>query len=89
MARRHAKKQAVRRASGGTCRRTEGVDKVTGRARYIDDLVFPDMIFGPRSLHDRARAHRRRRCDPGFDWSWLHHRRPPRHRSAGTQTSSP
>ena len=26
--------------------RAEGVDKVTGRARYVDDLVFPGMIHG-------------------------------------------
>jgi CO/xanthine dehydrogenase Mo-binding subunit len=26
--------------------RKEGREKVTGRARYVDDLTFPDMLFG-------------------------------------------
>jgi CO/xanthine dehydrogenase Mo-binding subunit len=26
--------------------RKEGVDKVTGRARYVDDLTFPEMLHG-------------------------------------------
>lgn len=26
--------------------RKEGADKVTGRARYVDDLTFPDMLHG-------------------------------------------
>lgn len=26
--------------------RTEGTDKVTGRARYVDDLTFPEMLHG-------------------------------------------
>ena len=26
--------------------RKEGTDKVTGRARYIDDLTFPEMLYG-------------------------------------------
>ena len=26
--------------------RKEGRDKVTGQARYVDDLVFPDMLYG-------------------------------------------
>lgn len=26
--------------------RKEGVEKVTGRARYVDDLTFPDMLHG-------------------------------------------
>lgn len=31
---------------GRDVRRLDGDDKVTGRARYIDDLVFPRMIYG-------------------------------------------
>src|SRR5450432_1922612 len=26
--------------------RKEGADKVTGRARYIDDITMPDMLYG-------------------------------------------
>ena len=26
--------------------RKEGREKVTGRARYVDDLAFPDMLYG-------------------------------------------
>ncbi|MCI0587873.1 MAG: xanthine dehydrogenase family protein molybdopterin-binding subunit [Planctomycetes bacterium] len=50
--------------------RLDGVEKVTGRARYVDDLVLPGMWFGrtvrSRSPHARLVALRR---DPGFDWS--------------------
>jgi CO/xanthine dehydrogenase Mo-binding subunit len=31
---------------GHDVRRKDGDDKVTGRARYVDDLVFPRMIYG-------------------------------------------
>ncbi|HEX8709169.1 MAG TPA: xanthine dehydrogenase family protein molybdopterin-binding subunit [Pyrinomonadaceae bacterium] len=31
---------------GRSVPRKEGRDKVTGRARYIDDLVFPEMLYG-------------------------------------------
>lgn len=31
---------------GQDVRRLDGDDKVTGRARYVDDLVFPRMIYG-------------------------------------------
>ena len=31
---------------GSSVPRKEGRDKVTGQARYIDDLNFPDMLFG-------------------------------------------
>ena len=32
------------RAVGRNVLRKEGADKVTGRARYIDDLTFPDLL---------------------------------------------
>jgi CO/xanthine dehydrogenase Mo-binding subunit len=32
------------RAVGRSVHRKEGADKVTGRARYIDDLTFPDLL---------------------------------------------
>jgi CO/xanthine dehydrogenase Mo-binding subunit len=31
-------------AVGRNVRRKEGLDKVTGRAKYVDDLVFPEML---------------------------------------------
>jgi CO/xanthine dehydrogenase Mo-binding subunit len=34
------------RLIGKSVPRKEGRDKVTGRARYVDDLTFPDMIHG-------------------------------------------
>ena len=34
------------RAVGRSVLRKEGADKVTGRARYIDDLTFPNLLHG-------------------------------------------
>jgi CO/xanthine dehydrogenase Mo-binding subunit len=50
--------------------RTEGWDKLTGRARYIDDYVVPGMIWGAtvRSTVPHARIVEVTR-DPEFDWS--------------------
>ncbi|HEX8999471.1 MAG TPA: xanthine dehydrogenase family protein, partial [Blastocatellia bacterium] len=31
---------------GQSVKRKEGFDKVTGRARYVDDLIFPEMLYG-------------------------------------------
>jgi CO/xanthine dehydrogenase Mo-binding subunit len=36
----------VARAVGANVRRKDGDAKVTGAAKYIDDLTFPDMIYG-------------------------------------------
>jgi CO/xanthine dehydrogenase Mo-binding subunit len=36
----------VARAVGSNVRRKDGDAKVTGAAKYIDDLSFPDMIYG-------------------------------------------
>ncbi len=36
--------------------RKEGFDKVTGRSRYIDDLTFPEMLFGATVRSTVARA---------------------------------
>ncbi|HMA18721.1 MAG TPA: xanthine dehydrogenase family protein molybdopterin-binding subunit, partial [Thermoanaerobaculia bacterium] len=33
-------------AVGRNVPRKEGLDKVTGRARYVDDLTFPGMLYG-------------------------------------------
>jgi CO/xanthine dehydrogenase Mo-binding subunit len=35
-----------RRVVGTNVLRKEGVEKVTGRARYLDDLSFPNLLFG-------------------------------------------
>lgn len=50
--------------------RAEGVDKVTGRARYVDDVVFPGMMYG-RTVRSTVACGRIRSIvrDPGFDWS--------------------
>ena len=34
------------RAVGTNVLRKEGVEKVTGRARYLDDLSFPNLLYG-------------------------------------------
>src|SRR5687767_6022973 len=31
---------------GQSVPRKEGVEKVTGKARYVDDLSFPEMLYG-------------------------------------------
>jgi CO/xanthine dehydrogenase Mo-binding subunit len=58
------------RTVGHNVPRAEGIDKVTGAARYIDDLRFPDMLHGAtvRSTipHGRIVAVER---DATFDWS--------------------
>ncbi len=50
--------------------RVDGAAKVTGRARYLDDLVEPGMLHGAtvrsRVAHGVLRAIRR---DPDFDWT--------------------
>ena len=44
---RQARRKALRRrAVGRNVLRKEGADKVTGVARYIDDLAFPGMLYG-------------------------------------------
>ena len=35
-----------RPAVGRNVLRKEGVDKVTGAARYIDDITFPNLLYG-------------------------------------------
>jgi CO/xanthine dehydrogenase Mo-binding subunit len=49
--------------------RKDGADKVTGRARYLDDLSFPGQLWG-RTVRSQA-AHGRIKniwWDPAFDW---------------------
>ena len=50
--------------------RKDGADKVTGRARYLDDLTFPGQLFG-RTVRSQV-AHGRLKgivWDPAFDWA--------------------
>jgi len=65
------------RTVGHNVARAEGVEKVTGTARYIDDLVFDDMLYGAtvRSTIPAGRIVAVER-DPAFDWSgftWVDH----------------
>ena len=49
--------------------RKDGADKVTGRARYLDDLTFPGQLWG-RTVRSQV-AHGRIKSltfDPSFDW---------------------
>jgi CO/xanthine dehydrogenase Mo-binding subunit len=46
--------------------RRDGLDKVTGAARYIDDLVFPGMIHG-RTIRSTIACGRVRAVHPLFD----------------------
>src|SRR5438874_7061368 len=50
--------------------RKDGADKLTGRARYLDDLTFPGQLWG-RTVRSQV-AHGRIReivWDPSFDWA--------------------
>ncbi|MGB7847369.1 MAG: xanthine dehydrogenase family protein molybdopterin-binding subunit [Candidatus Acidiferrum sp.] len=42
----HKMKTMERRQIGKSVPRKEGREKVTGSARYVDDLAFPEMIYG-------------------------------------------
>jgi CO/xanthine dehydrogenase Mo-binding subunit len=58
------------RTVGHNVARAEGVEKVTGTARYVDDLTFDGMLFGAtvRSAIPAGRLVAVER-DPAFDWS--------------------
>src|SRR5690349_20791792 len=62
----------IERVVGASVPRVDGVAKVTGAAKYVDDLTLPGMIFGRtvRSTvpHGVLRAVR---LDPAFDWSGI------------------
>lgn len=73
MPKRHAgstPRPARLRTVGRNVPRAEGVEKVTGAARYVDDLVWPDMLHGAtvRSTVPCGRIVAVER-DPSFDWS--------------------
>ena len=57
-------------AVGQSVPRREGRAKVTGRARYVDDLTFPGMLHGAtvRSPVPRGRI-TTIAFDPAIDWS--------------------
>jgi CO/xanthine dehydrogenase Mo-binding subunit len=56
-------------AVGRSPPRKDGADKVTGRARYLDDLSFPGQLWG-RTVRSRIPHGRIKRVwfDPEFDW---------------------
>ncbi len=55
---------------GKSVPRKEGRDKVTGRSRYVDDMVLPNMLFGAtvRSQIPRGRI-RKITFGPGIAWN--------------------
>ena len=56
---------------GGNVVRKEGEGKVLGRAQYVDDLVFPNMLHGMRRCARRllAGAFSTSRFSDAIDWS--------------------
>src|SRR6266550_8850896 len=57
-------------AVGRSVPRREGADKVTGRARYTDDIAVPGAWYGRTIRSTIARgAIRSIMLDPAFDWS--------------------
>jgi len=58
------------RARAGMPLRREGPAKLTGEAKYADDLVFPGAWYGATIRSNLARARFvALDLDPGFDWS--------------------
>src|SRR5262249_38876497 len=58
------------RSVGRRVPRLDGWDKVTGAAKYVDDLVIPDLWYGA-TIRSTA-AHSRINSihfDPAFDWN--------------------
>ncbi|MFI5310797.1 MAG: xanthine dehydrogenase family protein molybdopterin-binding subunit [Gemmatimonadales bacterium] len=53
-------------AVGTSVARKEGLDKATGAARYVDDLVFPGMIYG-RTIRSTIASGRIVSVTPAFD----------------------
>lgn len=55
---------------GRSVPRSDGAEKVTGRALYVDDVTRPGMLFGATLRSPVARGVLKSiRKDPGFDWS--------------------
>jgi CO/xanthine dehydrogenase Mo-binding subunit len=58
-----------RRIIGASVPRKEGWDKVTGAARYVDDMVLPGMLYGATVRSSVARGKIRKiSFDPGVAW---------------------
>jgi CO/xanthine dehydrogenase Mo-binding subunit len=57
-------------AVGQNVLRKEGYDKLTGAARYVDDISLDDVLFGKtiRSTIPRGRI-KSIKLDPSYDWS--------------------
>lgn len=49
--------------------RKEGREKVTGHARYIDDLTFPDMLYGA-TVRSRIPRGKIKKINFGSDIAW-------------------
>jgi CO/xanthine dehydrogenase Mo-binding subunit len=55
---------------GASVPRKEGRDKVTGAARYVDDMVLPGMLFGATVRSSVARGKIKKiSFGPGVDWN--------------------
>jgi CO/xanthine dehydrogenase Mo-binding subunit len=61
---------SVNHIVGASVPRKEGWDKVTGAARYVDDMVLPGMIYGAtvRSTIPRGKI-KKITFGPGVDWN--------------------
>jgi len=58
------------RIVGASVPRLEGRDKVTGQARYVDDMDLPGMIYGATVRSHIPRGNIKRiSFGPGIDWS--------------------
>src|SRR5262252_6341824 len=58
------------RVIGSAVPRKEGFDKVTGRARYADDITLPGMLYGATVRSNISRGKIRHiNFGPGVDWS--------------------
>src|SRR5437588_13088067 len=54
---------------GSSLPRREALSKITGQARYVDDLVFPEMLYGVTVRTSVARGRIRGiRYDAGINW---------------------
>jgi CO/xanthine dehydrogenase Mo-binding subunit len=55
---------------GTSVPRLEGREKVTGEARYVDDMVLPDMLYGATVRSRIARGKIKSvKFGPGIDWN--------------------
>src|SRR5437016_14102893 len=60
----------VRHIVGAAVPRKEGWDKITGAARYVDDMVLPGMLYGATVRSNIARGKVRKiSFDSNVDWN--------------------